>query len=118
MQKNPQKQKMTLKQAAAIMGILLLVLLYAAAFITSLIDSPTSSEWFYLSLFATFAVPLLLWIYIWLYGRLTGKRTIADPDTDKMNPDAENFSNPTPCDSPTPPGSKSQTIPGNLHHTQ
>ena len=72
------KKKKHPKQIAAIIGILLLVLLYIATLISALVDSSAAKSWFRMCLFATVAVPLLLWIYIWMYGKLTGKHTIAE----------------------------------------
>lgn len=77
--KNSPKQKMTHRQAAAITGVVLLVLLYVVTFIVAILDNSDSSRWFYIFLFATFAVPLLTWIYIWIYGRMTGKPAVGDP---------------------------------------
>ena len=72
------KKKKHPKQIAAIIGILLLMLLYIATLISALVDSSATKSWFRMCLFATVAVPLLLWIYIWMYGKLTGKHTIAE----------------------------------------
>ena len=72
---------MTGKQIAAIIGIVLLVLLYALTLITALFDNTAAKSLFRLSLFGTLVIPLLLWIYLWLYSRASGKRTIGDPDT-------------------------------------
>lgn len=87
------------KQIAAIICILLLVLLYVATLIVSLLDFPGSDRLFAACLTATIGLPILLWIYIWLYGRLTQKSTMAEifpdqqekttPDTDLME-DAKN----------------------------
>ena len=66
------------KQIAAIICIILLVLLYVAAFVVSLLDFPGSDKLFAACLIATVGLPILLWIYIWLYGRLTQRSTIAE----------------------------------------
>lgn len=71
-------KKITSRQAAAIAGIALLVLLYIATLVISIVDSSASAVWFRASLFATFALPLLIWVYVWMYGKLTGKHTMAD----------------------------------------
>lgn len=34
------------------------------------------------SLIATVTVPILIWVYIWIYGMLTQKHTIASVDYD------------------------------------
>lgn len=71
------------KQVAAIICIILLVLLYVATLIVSLLDFPGSDRLFAACLVATVGLPILLWIYIWVYGKYTQKKTIADifPET-------------------------------------
>ena len=73
----PMKKKP--KQIAAIICIILLVLLYVATLVVSLLDFPGSDR-----LFATVGLPILIWIYIWAYGRFTNKSTIAEfsPEND------------------------------------
>lgn len=66
------------KQIAAIICIVLLVLLYVATLVVSLLDFPGSDQLFIACLTATIGLPILLWIYIWLYGRITQKSTIAE----------------------------------------
>lgn len=91
-------KKITARQAAAIIGIVLLVLLYIAALVTSMVDSSASAVWFRASLVATFALPLLIWIYVWMYGKLTGKHTMADSparkDDDDVPPSSVQASSP------------------------
>lgn len=74
------KKQITSKQVAALVSILLLVLLYIVTLIVAIFDSSESGRWFMICIFATVAVPMLLWIYIWMYGKLTGKPTIADSE--------------------------------------
>ena len=66
------------KQIAALICIILLALLYIATLVVSLLDFPGSERLFAACLVATIGMPILLWIYIWLYGRYTGKSTMAD----------------------------------------
>ena len=74
------------KQIAAVICIILLVLLYVATLIVALLDFPGSDRMFAACLMATVGLPILLWIYIWVYGKFTGKHTIADPDDNTLNP--------------------------------
>ena len=78
----PMKKKP--KQIAAIICIILLVLLYVATRVVSLLDFPGSDRLFAACLVATVGLPILLWIYIWAYGRFTNKSTIAEfsPEND------------------------------------
>lgn len=73
------------RQIAAIICIILLVLLYIATLVVSLLDFPGSDKLFAACLIATIGLPILLWIYIWLYGKITSKSTMADlfPETDQ-----------------------------------
>ncbi len=67
------KQKLKFKQIAAIICIALLVLLYVITLVVSLLDFPGSDKMFAGCLVATIGLPILLWIFIWLYGKYTGK---------------------------------------------
>ncbi|TCL60657.1 hypothetical protein EDD76_102356 [Kineothrix alysoides] len=68
------------KQIAAWICIVLLVLLYVATFVIALLDFPGSGTLFQACLVATIGLPILLWIYIWLYGKFKDKHTIASMD--------------------------------------
>lgn len=65
------------QRRAALIAVILLVLLYCATLITAIFNFDGSGNLFKACLFATVAVPILLWIYIWLYGVISNKRTIA-----------------------------------------
>ncbi len=73
------------KQIAAIICIILLVLLYVATLVVSLLDFPGSDRLFAACLIATVGLPILLWIYIWLYGRLTQRSSIAEVFPDQAS---------------------------------
>ena len=75
---NKDKKKVTSKQVVAMTGVILLVLLYVVTLIVSIVDKSASGQWFMICLMATVAIPILIWIYTWMYGKLTGKKTIAD----------------------------------------
>jgi putative effector of murein hydrolase len=66
------------KQIAAIAAIVLLVALSIATLLAAIFDK--SGRLFQAFLVATVATPILLWIYIWMYGKLTGKHTMASLD--------------------------------------
>lgn len=70
------------KQIAAILCIILLVLLYVATLVVSLLDFPGSDKLFGACIVATIGLPILLWIYIWLFGKVTGRHTITGSDSD------------------------------------
>lgn len=72
------RKKITSKQVVAIGGIILLVLIYVVTLIVAIVDNSESGRWFMSCIFATIAIPLLIWVYIWMYGKLTGRHTITD----------------------------------------
>ena len=61
----------------AIIGIAALVLLYIITLICAIFNFDGAGRMFKVSLFATI---FILWLYIWMYGKLTNKHTIADFD--------------------------------------
>ena len=68
------------KQLAAISGILFLVALYLFTFVSALLKIEYWDRLFMACIAATVFVPILLWIYIWLYGKITDKHTMASID--------------------------------------
>ena len=73
-------KKKTPKQIAALVCVALIILSYLVLFIVSLVDSTKSGELFQACLLTTVFLPILCWIYIWLYGKLKQTHTIADLD--------------------------------------
>ena len=96
------KSKKSPKQIAALVCVALLILLYVATLIISLLDFPGKSHLFSACLVATIGLPILLWIFIALYGKLTSKSTIADlfpkqpMDSDQNNSQKETDSQDSP----------------------
>ncbi|MED9905230.1 MAG: hypothetical protein UFG06_13755 [Lachnospiraceae bacterium] len=66
------------KRIAALIAVILLVALYVVTLFAAIFDTSASGSLFRLCLVCTVAVPLLAWIFIWIYGQTTGKKTIAD----------------------------------------
>ncbi len=58
------------KRIAAWICILSLASLYIATFLTAILDTPGSGNLFRTCLGATIVLPTLLWMYLWLYGRI------------------------------------------------
>ena len=71
-QKN--EKKITPKQIAAIVCIVLLVGMYVATLIVALLDFPGAGRLFQACLVATIGLPILLWIYIWLYQQVKKRK--------------------------------------------
>ena len=63
------------QRIVAIIGGALLVIVIFALLLTAIFD-PTG-VWFRACLVLAIALPILLWIYVWLYGMLKQKKTIA-----------------------------------------
>jgi len=77
-QKEPGKKKNP-KQIAALVGVIILVLMYLGTLLLAIFDTSSAGALFQVCLVATLFIPILIWIYIWMYGKITGKDTIADP---------------------------------------
>ena len=79
--------KKTSKQIVAIIGIILLVSLYIITLIVAFVSPAGAGALFQACLVASFAIPFLIWIYIWMYGKITKKHTIADFDLEEDKED-------------------------------
>ncbi len=78
------------KRIAALLGVILLGALYLITLIAAIFDKSSSGRWFLLCLIGTVVIPLLIWIYTWMYGVLTGRRTIASVEPkDRREPETE-----------------------------
>jgi len=89
-QNTPKEQsKMTPKRIAAIVCIVLLAALYVVTLLAAIFGAPGLKGLFGLCLLGTFTIPLITWVYIWMYGKLTGKHTIADFDLEQNNTDSQ-----------------------------
>lgn len=66
------------KRIAAIIGIVLLLSIYLITFVLALMDFEGADRLFRFGVGATFLVPIIVWFYIWIYGKFTQKKTIAD----------------------------------------
>lgn len=73
-------RKRTPKQIAALICVILLAALYVVTLIVACLDLGDAGRLFAGCLLATIALPILLWIYIWLYGIYRNKHNMASPD--------------------------------------
>lgn len=80
------KAPWTAKRIAAVIGIVLLVALYAVTFISACIGTESAGKLFRFSLGMTIAVPIFLWIFIWCVGKLTDQGSMASLDILNSNP--------------------------------
>lgn len=68
------------QRTAALCGIILLVALYLFTLIAAIFQFDATGNLLKACLFATIAVPILIWVYIWMYGVWTQKHTPASFD--------------------------------------
>lgn len=73
-------RKMTSKQIVAWIGIIALAAMYIITLVVAIINPGQGGRLFQACLVATMAIPLLIWVYVWMYGKLKGKKTFADPN--------------------------------------
>lgn len=72
--------KNKMKQIGALIGVILLVGAIVATLIMALLGYTFESNVFMGLIIADICLPILLWVYIWLFGKMTGKHTIASMD--------------------------------------
>ena len=72
--KEKKDKKISPKQIAAMICVVLLVGMYVATLIVALLDFPGRDRLFQACLVATIGLPILLWIYIWLYKQVKEKK--------------------------------------------
>ncbi len=72
--------KEKLKRIGALVGVILLAGTILATLIMAILGYTFESKIFMGLVIADICLPILLWVYIWLFGKLTGKHTIASMD--------------------------------------
>ncbi len=72
--KNTASPRRTGKQVAALVCVGLLAALYILTLVAALLDFPHSDRLFAGCLVASVGLPILLWIYIWLYQKVKERR--------------------------------------------
>lgn len=72
--------KRTPKQVAALICVILLAAMYIVTLVVAFLDLGDAGRLFAGCLLATIALPILLWIYIWLYGVYRSKHNMASLD--------------------------------------
>lgn len=76
-EKESKQKKRTPKQIAALVGVIVLVAMYLITLVVACLDFEGSGRLFQACIVLTIALPILIWIYIWMYGVLTQKKTTA-----------------------------------------
>lgn len=69
-----------LKRIGALVGVILLADSIIATLVMAILGYTFESKLFMGLVVADICLPILLWIYIWLFGKLTGKHTMASFD--------------------------------------
>lgn len=69
-----EKKKRTPRQIAALLCVILLVCMYLVTLVVACLNVPNWDRLFAACIIASVGLPILLWIYIRLYGRLKEKR--------------------------------------------
>lgn len=67
-------KKMTSRRIFALIGVVILVLMYLVTLIAAITDSSATGRLFALSLYASIALPILIWVYSWLIRKLTDRK--------------------------------------------
>lgn len=62
-----------MKKVIAIIGILILLFLYITTFILAILNKPGTADLFKTSIYATVVIPVLMYIYLWLYRLIRDK---------------------------------------------
>lgn len=73
-------KKKSPRQVAALLCVFLLGAMYLATLVVACLDLHDAGRLFAGCLLATIALPILLWIYIWLYGVYRNRHNMASPD--------------------------------------
>jgi len=86
---------MTPKRILALLVIIFLVMIYIMALVVAIVWPENGGKIFAMCLFATVVIPIVAYLYIWVYTKITGKKTIASvpevepeatSDTDSESP--------------------------------
>jgi amino acid permease len=87
---NSEKKKYpwTAKRIAAWVCIIALVAMYVVTLAAAIMSKPGADTLFKSSLALTIFLPIVCWVFIWLYGFFTDKKTIASLNILNSNPEA------------------------------
>ena len=87
------KNRKNPKQIAAIIGIALLILLYVGLLIQALTFGPDAGQIFMSALTGTVTIPIVVWLFIWVYGVYARRHTIASLDAMTSNQIHDTYGN-------------------------
>lgn len=70
-----------IKRVLALAAVIIIVLLYAATFVLSFLPGDQAKDLLMVSIVATVVIPVLLYIYLWLFRLFNGdKKEQDDPE--------------------------------------
>lgn len=75
--------KLSFKQILAWIAIILLVGMYVVTLIFSMIDSPLAKQMFYASLYCTFFIPVMSWVFLMTVKLVKGRGEDAEEEKNK-----------------------------------
>lgn len=84
------------ERIAAMIGIVLLVLLYAGLIVEAFTMPADSGKLFMTAIVGTIAIPICVWLFIWAYGAMAGRHTVASLDAMTSDMDHDEHGNPVP----------------------
>lgn len=84
-QPETRNKKITLKQIAAFVCVVLLVGMYAGAFVVACLDLGDSGRLFAGCLVATIGLPILLWLLIWSFDLMKKRQSDSRPPQDETD---------------------------------
>ena len=73
------------KQILAILTVILLAGLYISSLVLAIIGSPQAMDWLKVSIYCTIVLPVLIWIYTFIYRMLKGSDEEEKNDTKKSD---------------------------------
>lgn len=73
------------KQILAILTVILLAGLYISSLVLAIIGSPQAMAWLKVSIYCTIVLPVLIWIYTFIYRMLKGSDEEGKNDTKKSD---------------------------------
>ena len=89
-------KKITPKQIAALICVIILVCMYLITLIVACLDFPGSDRLFSACLLATIGLPILLWIYIGLYNKTKERQTAASANLPSDSAETAHHTAPNP----------------------
>ena len=69
--------KNKVKQIAAITAIVLIAAIYIVTLILAITNNESTSQWFMAAIIATIVLPVMAYVYIWIYKRVQEQREAA-----------------------------------------